>query len=221
MVTSRWMHSLVVPAHFRIDRRDHGVAANGVKRTRIRSGFCSTQVVLTAIFPPYQMIWGHLVPFFPRCPQKCPLISSGRAGSHWTLKTLLSTGFPGILAISRPHWTSPEVYGVGTAGRRTFSLSACFARNLISQALRMPSLLPRHNSGCSRTSLDIKHLLWELRDSLAALRKLLLPVPAETVKKPGLLGSRSDSQKTYRSDHLTSQRPIYLKRNHSVRAFNR
>ena len=83
---------VVAPPHFRIDRRGHGVAAGGVKRTRIRG-------VLTAIFPPYQMTLRARRSIFPGCPQKCPQSHLAARESHWTPqdgKTLLSMGFLGI-----------------------------------------------------------------------------------------------------------------------------
>ena len=41
--------------------------------------------------------------------------------------------FSGFVEIAGRHWTSSKIYGVGTAGHRTLSLSICFQGNSIFQ----------------------------------------------------------------------------------------
>ena len=43
-------------------------------------------------------------------------------GRRWTSKSYLSRVFRGFLTISGRSWTSPEVYGSGTAGHRIVEL---------------------------------------------------------------------------------------------------
>jgi hypothetical protein len=63
--------------------------------------------------------------------------------------------FSGFVAIAGRHWTSPEVYGVGTADRHITKVSHCFRGFSNSHCLKMPPSLPLPNVGCLEKALDV------------------------------------------------------------------
>jgi hypothetical protein len=86
--------------------------------------------------------------------QKCPQLQAAGQGSRRTSLDKKRCVLRVFLEIFRDFWTSSDVYGVGTDGHRTLSLSACFQDHFIWQFASMPPAKPLPKSDCYRTSQE-------------------------------------------------------------------
>ena len=90
-------------------------------------------------------------PEMPPLPRGCPRIAPDVAGRQNREFQWL---FPGFFEISRRHWTSAEVYGVGTADHRIPTLSVCLCEaNIFLHSTRAQKKALR-TSGFLRTFAD-------------------------------------------------------------------